>query len=304
MASMLLRLLVTTVVLLAAPRAQAYCLLTTEMPTPGDNCAGTGIGLKWRRSCMSFSMQERAEPEPGFEDIRDVADVSFVTWMQVSCEAGPVGLGVAQTQQLGECDEPEYNQTAPNANTIIFIDNWIERELPPDAFGLTLVWHNPDDGEIYDADMQINETLGALAICGAVCPEGRVDLQNVITHEAGHFFGLGHSNVRTATMSARASVGEISKRDLSEDDRAGLCAIYGTSPRQRCESSDFMPDNGFSPVCWTGQDQGPSSRGLCSVTAPGGVARPKLPGFGAALALLALLARRRRLPRTAVERVR
>jgi len=290
----MLRLLVTSVVLLAALRAQAYCLLTTEMPTPGDNCAGTGVGLKWQRSCMSFTMRQRARPAPSFEDIRDVADLSFVSWMQVSCESGPVGLGVAQTEQLGECAEPEYNQRAPNANTIIFVDDWSARELPPDAFGLTLVWHNPDDGEIYDADMQINETLGELELCGAVCPEGRVDLQNVITHEAGHFFGLGHSNVRTATMSARASVGEISKRDLSDDDRAGLCAIYGGSPRQRCESSDFMPDNGFSPHCWSGEDQTVGRRGLCSASAPGRHPSGGWPGLTAVATLLAVLVRRRK----------
>jgi hypothetical protein len=286
------------IVLLAAGPAHAFCRLTTEMPTPGDNCAATGIGLTWRRACISFSMIERGTGVD-FEAVRDVADVSFGTWMQVTCERGPIGLEIRQTVELGECAEPEYNPRGPNANTIIFIEDWSDRDLPADAFGLTLVWHNPDDGEIYDADMQINETLGALTVCGGVCPSGAVDLQNVITHEAGHFLGLGHTSERDATMSARASVGEISKRDLHEDDRAGLCSIYGDNPDPSCESSRYVPDNGFSAECWAGVEESSSSGGWCSAAAVGGAGRPFAAG-ALALFWLAVAARARARRRPAI----
>jgi hypothetical protein len=268
---MILRLLVAPFALLfVAGPAHAFCRLTTEMPTPGDNCAASGIGLTWRHPCISFSMIERARSRPSFEDVRDVADISFGTWMRVDCETGPIGLELRQTVELGGCFEPEYNPRGPNANTIIFIDDWSDRDLPSDAFGLTLVWHNPDDGEIYDADMQINETLGDLTLCRGACPSGAVDLQNVITHEAGHFLGLGHSSERDATMSARASVGEISKRDLSEDDRAGLCSIYGDNAEPVCDESDYVPDNGFSAECWAGVEPDDGNGGWCSAAAIGG----------------------------------
>jgi hypothetical protein len=291
---MMLRLLAVSLVLFAAERAHAFCRLTTEMPLPGDNCAARGIGLTWRESCLSFSMSQRARSQPSFDEVRDVVDVSFAAWMEVGCERDDIGLDVRQTLDLGECVEPEYNPRGPNANTVLFIDDWESRELPPDAFGLTLVWHNPDDGEIYDADMQINETLGQLAICGGVCPRGVVDMQNVITHEAGHFLGLGHSNERDATMSARASVGEISKRDLHEDDRAGLCSIYGDNPEPACADADFQPDNGFSAACWAGVDAGGREGGVCSVGHPAGT-RPAPLAFGMlALTLFAAVARLRR----------
>lgn len=291
--SMPLRLLVVSVVMFAAADARAFCRLTTEMPTPGDNCAATGVGLEWRRSCISFSMLERASSEPAFDRVRNVADESFGTWMNVTCDGQQVGLDVRQTIQLGQCAEPEYNPRGPNANTIIFVEDWRDRELPPDAFGLTLVWHNPDDGEIYDADMQINETLGRLSICGGVCSAGQVDIQNVVTHEAGHFLGLGHSNVREATMSARASVGEVSKRDLHQDDRDGLCSIYGANPPAMCEEADHVPDNGFSPACWADVEPGDGNGSCCATagSAGGGAA-----GATAALGWvwLALCIRRRR----------
>lgn len=235
--------------LVAVAPAAAWCRLSTAMPVAGDSCATSGIGLAWQRQCMSFTVMNRMRSDPPLDRIRDTASASFAPWVQVTCGDHPVGIAIAQTQQLGTCDTPEYNTRGPNANTIIFVEDWASRDLPSDAFGLTLVWHNPDTGEIYDADMQLNETIGPLTICDGRCPPGAVDLQNVMTHEAGHFLGLGHSQVRSATMSARATVGETSKRDLDDDDRAGLCAIYGDFSPADCRSSDFTPNHGFSPNC-------------------------------------------------------
>jgi MYXO-CTERM domain-containing protein len=259
--------------LVASSTAHAYCRMTTKMATAGNTCVLDGIPLAWRRQCISFSMISRPQADPPFESVRTVADHSFETWMQVTCGGQKVGLQTAQTAELAACDQPEYSRHEPNANTIIFVQDWAARSLPQDAFGLTLVWHDPTTGEILDADMQLNETLGAFSICDQVCQAGAVDIQNVMTHEAGHFFGLGHSDVVGATMSARATVGETSKRSLADDDRAGLCAIYGNNAAASCTSSDFVPDNGFSPTCAPTQSSSKSGIG-CSVTASRGGAAP------------------------------
>jgi hypothetical protein len=252
-------LVVAAFSLLGDSTAAAWCRLSTDMPPAGQTCATSGIGLAWQRQCLSFTMMNRARTSPPLEDVRNTGDASFQTWEQVMCGAQPVGLQIAQTQQLGMCDAPEFNTRAPNANTIIFIEDWAARELPADAFGLTLVWHNPDTGEIYDADMQINETIGPITLCSGVCPLGAVDLQNVMTHEAGHFLGLGHSAVRSATMSARATIGETSKRTLDDDDVAGLCAIYGDFSPASCSSADFTPNHGFSAQCADPKNAGAGS---------------------------------------------
>jgi hypothetical protein len=288
----MLRLWVVSLVLLAAGQARAFCRRTTEMSSAGDTCATEGKPLEWRRSCISVSVLERRSTRIEFDRVRNVVDDSFATWMDVSCGGRQVGLDVRQTIQLAECEVPEYNPRGPNANTIVFVEDWAGDDLPSDAFGLTLVWHSPEDGEIFDADMQINETLGELGICGGVCSAGQVDMQNVITHEAGHFFGLGHSDVRDATMSARASVGEVSKRDLHQDDRDGLCAIYGQNPPAMCEERDHVPDNGFSPACFAGVEES-DQNGACSAAQPG---RGRSAGAAAMLgwAVVALLVASRR----------
>lgn len=279
-------------------RGHAYCRLTTEMPLPGDTCAEAGAGLVWDRPCISFSMTARRQTQPLLDDVRDVADTSFDTWLEVTCDGQPVGLSIRQTAALGQCSNPEYNVNAANANTVIFVSDWAARKLPEEAFGLTLVWHNPDTGEIHDADMQINETLGTLSICNGTCAAGRVDLQNVFTHEAGHFLGLGHSDDTRATMAARAQVGETRKRDLADDDRAGLCAIYGKVAAASCSGSDYDPDRGFAPQCMPPSIERPQTSG-CSVQRTGAGTSTGL-GLFALLALCAgILLRRRRLVRQA-----
>jgi Matrixin len=248
--------------------AHAYCRLTTQMPTPGNNCSQGGIGLSWHRQCISYSVMPPMHSDPPLDALRNTVDASFATWTAVTCNGQRVGLDLRQTDELAECAQPQYNTHDKNANTILFLDDWDARSLPADAFGLTLVWHNPDTGEIYDADMQINETLGTIAICGQSCPQGAVDLQNVVTHEAGHFLGLGHSMVKDATMSSRATIGETSKRMLADDDRQGLCSIYASNPPSACVDSDFVPNHGFSSKCGSGSTGSSSSPG-CSVVAPG-----------------------------------
>ena len=128
---------------------------------PGDTCAEDGVGLTWQRSCISFSMQRASACAPTSSASATSPTIRSRPGRGAVRRLGDVGLEIRQTNDFAECAEPEYNPTAaPTRTRILFVEDWSARELPPDAFGLTLVWHNPDTGEIYDADMQINETLG------------------------------------------------------------------------------------------------------------------------------------------------
>jgi hypothetical protein len=109
-----------------------------------------------------------------------------------------------------------------------------------------------------------------------------------MTHEAGHFLGLGHSNVRAATMSSSASVGETSKRVLAPDDKQGLCSIYGSLTSISCEMKDYTPNHGFSADC-APTDSTDTHKLGCSVAGAGtehGSPARGLPWFVAALYLI------------------
>ena len=82
-----------------------------------------------------------------------------------------------------------------------------------------------------------------------------------MAHESGHFLGLAHSDDVNATMYYRVTMdGETLKRDLDDDDVAGLCAIYPWgAPPVTCvpaQEDDVYAqgcscDSGSSLVFWT-----------------------------------------------------
>lgn len=117
------------------------------------------------------------------------------------------------------------------------------------VIALTTVSYVAGTGEIVDADMELNAWDGGgpsppgfyftcvdppAPTCSQV-PGGAgcisTDVQNVVTHEAGHVLGLAHSSDPTATMYASSIEGETTKRTLAPDDiqtaqGGGICDVY------------------------------------------------------------------------------
>jgi hypothetical protein len=89
------------------------------------------------------------------------------------------------------------------------------------------------DGQTLDADMVFND---AGFFCSTTSPvltpapagQSSVDLQAVVTHEYGHYFGLDHTSIANSTMVPFIS-NNTTQRSLELDDRAGLSAVYPES---------------------------------------------------------------------------
>ena len=107
-------------------------------------------------------------------------------------------------------------------NTLGWVDeSWL---YGPETIAHTTVWVESKSGKILEADIEFNAEDYRWSTFGE---SGTMDIQNVTTHEAGHFLGLGHSIESTrTTMFPIISLDEINKRYLEHDDRGAAGTLY------------------------------------------------------------------------------
>jgi MYXO-CTERM domain-containing protein len=216
--------------------ARAYCRTTTQealVSNCPEPCITEGKPLYWAVSSPKYIFNEE-----GFDDVEDTLlhaalQRSFQRWNDIQCDVQgrtfPLGLNIQATPGTTTLEVgPKADE--PNPNVIVYFsgEKWLEDPtLNPTAYALTAIWFNRLNGEILGADMHFNGAMGKLGVCSDEgCPDGYVDLENVATHEAGHFIGLAHSSIEGSTMWCSADRPEIEKRTLSQDDIAGACTIY------------------------------------------------------------------------------
>jgi len=240
--------------LVDAPSAQAYCLARTCDPADpkqdceldGDSCPTQGRVLHWTSTCVTFAIQSDGSRKRGLDadDVRSVSERAFETWLSADCGSGGPSMVIGSLGPV-ECDESRHNPRGRNANIVMFRDDEWPYPGSIDAYGLTTVRFNPQTGEIYDADVELNSADVDMTMSGT--GDG-VDLESILAHELGHFLGLGHAAPEDAVSTMRVSWdGEgLDLRSLSEDDAAGICAAY---PPDRRASSSCTPHNGFASEC-------------------------------------------------------
>jgi MYXO-CTERM domain-containing protein len=260
---------------LVSANASAFCRTTTcESPCQTDpltSCAIDGIPIAWPVRCVSYSVHADVPASIGMAVAKAKIDASFQTWQHAVCPGTNASASISVTDAFGPatCGHVEYNRDQANANVIMFRDETWAYENSDSALALTTVTFNVNTGDIYDVDMELNTPLLASDVPGPIT--GAYDLQSVVTHEAGHFLGLAHSEQAGATM---LRTYEPLMQNLSDDDIAGICAVY--PPDRSTGTCDPTPRMGFSPECAID----PVSGG-CSMT-------PRRPDSRAILLLVAL----------------
>jgi hypothetical protein len=158
--------------------------------------------------------------------VQGAARRAFAEWNSVGCAY--VRFEEAKTAACG-CDDMGYDGGGKNANLV----SWCEREwpadFPPEAIAITVVSYDKRTGEILDTDVAFN---GVAFTFTATDDTIMADVQNTLTHEAGHMLGFGESDVRQAAMWGYSHYGDVEKRSLFADDIDGLCALYpvGSDP--------------------------------------------------------------------------
>ncbi len=237
--------------------AFAFCRTTTcdpqtECSYDARGCTTVGLPLTWKSGCVSYSIQRDASPGRGvdYDTIHDIAERAFDRWTNADCRGGSPSLRTSDTGPVS-CAEPEYNSNDPNANVIMFRDTSWPYAGANATLALTTITFNYDTGEIFDADIEVNSFKTPLTTSNSVVD---FDLESIITHEAGHFLGLSHSHVGSATMFVEYERGDLSFRDLESDDEEGICEAY--PPNRDIGGDQCRPRHGFSPDCAPPPDEG------------------------------------------------
>jgi hypothetical protein len=209
-----------------ASNADAYTLRTTTR----------GQAVRWNTDVVTLVVDPSMSEID--EDAISAVSAALTTWDAVSDAYAP---DVIVT--FGAADEVGYHPGTPNQNTVRFAPKG--STLAGSALAVTVVTFD-ESGAIVDADIVVNGgPTRKFARLGEGSEDGdeggekgapgfaktHYDLQNVLTHEAGHFFGLDENTADPeATMFITSARGETKKRDLSIDDESGLKAIYPTEP--------------------------------------------------------------------------
>lgn len=226
-------------------RAEAWCQSCTVSNTP-STCAQPCFCptdsdpearyIEWVMRRIDYSLEMDGSRDLTRPEVEAVFARSFAKWTGLTCSE-PLDFDVQLSSVDSTTDVPDFEDSV---NSLGFVDDWTTRGHSPGAFALTTTWFRRSTGEIIDADMELNQQNWTFAICEETgCEETgtmpEVDLENTVTHELGHFFGLAHTeSERNATMWACAEPGETLKRDLAPDDIEGMCEIYREGIDEGC----------------------------------------------------------------------
>ncbi len=224
---------------------------------PGE----VAVPIFWPSGCVPFYINERGLDGALSPEVRTAIQDSFQTWAEPSCGyLSFVYMGTTPIQEVG------YDQNLGvdgNTNVVVFREqDWSNLS---GVVALTSVSYAPSTGEIVDADIEFNAVDFSLGTTGRT---NQSDIANTLTHEVGHFLGLDHSPVSSATMLATAPLGETSKRSLEQDDIDGLCTIYAQnnacgveSFQGRCPASSVV-----MPECQQNGEEDGGCAGCASAT--------------------------------------
>jgi hypothetical protein len=151
---------------------------------------------------------------------------AFDTWREVDCGDGRSPAIEVRSAGAVDSDGPFACTRLPERN----LDVWSftmelagMQSVSPSSgatAGVTRPTFDEDSGQVFDADVRLNELW--FAVHGL---DERPDLLRVVAlHEAGHALGLAHSQEADALMhsSYRVEPG----RTLTPDDEEGICALY------------------------------------------------------------------------------
>ncbi|HVV82525.1 MAG TPA: matrixin family metalloprotease [Kofleriaceae bacterium] len=181
----------------------------------GPGTVGFAInGMVWPadRIPVGYELHQAGSADLTFQQVQDTVRAAFDAWEHVPCSSLAFHL-------IGTTDLPV---AVDGHNVISFIESgWVYGAETAGATSLFII----DGMQTADVAMNGENYTWAIGPPGALQTSGTLDLQAVLTHELGHFSGLGHTMVAHDTMYYSWTPWQ-GQRTPSADDKRGLCSIY------------------------------------------------------------------------------
>lgn len=259
-----------------------------------NRCIIEGEELFWRSPCLSYGVSALNTSVLGLtpDEFDALVEDAFKVWRWVECPGG--GNPRFEVSSVGVVDSNGnfFCEDEPMANISVWslVTRW-PRE--PSALGYTSSTHNKRNGEIFDADVELNLNKIKAEYPGNYATV----LGRIAVHEAGHYLGLGHTNDMRAVMYDSYNSYDLLTKELNQDDIEGICKLYPPGGELNCSEPGYVEAALNQQACTDAalaNDEADETVG-CSIKRVGesGVRKVGLLGF--ALFLMGVVARRKRL---------
>jgi hypothetical protein len=206
-------------------------------PKPDDGDGGDGgggklwykySGIHWATPSATYYINNTGQPGNFIGAINS----GFATWTAVTGSNFTFSYGGPTNEAISSLDGKMDGH-----NVVGWAD--LNSEGFPNAIAVTMTWYNSLTGEIVEVDMAFNSNATFIwhqngagdEIWDYVPTPGKydVDVQNIATHEAGHYLLLGDLYNKPAgeqTMFGISAEFDLTKRSLENGDIAGIEEIY------------------------------------------------------------------------------
>ena len=235
-------------ILFTVSTAEAFTLYTTDE---------TGEPLRWFARNAEIRFDDGAPGEVDKATARQAVMESFRRWSPLTCENSEgdfmpepftfVDGGYVTQARVGHDD----TLGADNENLVIWVQSgWLHGA---EVLALTSLTYDVFTGQIVDADLELNDAK----VFSLQPSNQQYDVANTVVHEAGHFLGLDHSAIQIASMFSQALPAETEKRDLTQDDVNGFCALYGPFAAPVTDAQPSQPTSSCTSFPGSAPSEGP-----------------------------------------------
>ena len=174
-------------------------------------------GFRWKNT-EDYRVDSANNASLDTATVKNLLATSLNTWdSQVAYE-------VFGNEVPGTVDVANIGVISNNANEVAFA-NIDSLNVIAVTYVWGIFWGSPSQRKITEWDMVFDDADFAWSFTGEA---GKMDFQNIATHEIGHAAGMGHpsDSCTEETMYRFGANGETKKRDLNTGDIAGIKALY------------------------------------------------------------------------------